>query len=540
MKENAPRYTEEEYDRRRDDPDIEILPGTEIMTDAAKGGDDQASSVLVPQPSNSLDDPLNWSPFWKASAIIATSSLTFTQGFASLALAPMFPFLMEEFNRSLADVIKFTGVIILILGFSNFFWQAASSPRDTTGGLMRSVSVICLISYIWRARATSYSSFMGSIILNGFGAGPAETIQPTVTADLFFLKDRGKWNTLYWVIYMGSLMIAPVVSGSMAQHTGWPSFFWLCSGMTVLSLGMIVFGFPETIWHRGRTAAGHHAKGDWAKASDVQLEDITSSPTGPSPPPQSLVGSGKPTRSQWKAFQTTPVTWRLVWTELWTPWRLFAFPIVLFASFAVSWSCSGLLIINLTQSQVFAAPPYNWTAEQVGLTNLPLFVGTFIGLFTAGPFSDWVCARATARNGGVREPEMRLPAMIPYVVLMMLGHILPAVGYQQKWPWQPIVILGYTCTGIQVAALPAIVSTYAVDSYKPVAGALFVAITVNKNVWGYGMAEFVTGWSEQSGFIPVFMLNMGLTLLFCGVGIVFYYYGKTFRRWTKNSTVHRE
>lgn len=41
-------------------------------------------------------------------------------------------------------------------------------------------------------------------------------------------------------------------------------------------------------------------------------------------------------------------------------------------------------------------------------------------------------------------------------------------------------------------------------------------------------------------FIPVFMLNMGLTLLFCGVGVVFYYYGKTFRRWTKNSTVHRE
>lgn len=132
---------QEEFDRRRDDPDIEILPGTEIMTDAPKGAEDQASSVLVPQPSNSLDDPLNWSPFWKASAIIATSSLTFTQGFASLALAPMFPFLMEEFNRSLADVIKFTGVIILILGFSNFFWQAASSPRDTSGGLMRSVSV---------------------------------------------------------------------------------------------------------------------------------------------------------------------------------------------------------------------------------------------------------------------------------------------------------------------------------------------------------------------------------------------------------------
>ena len=40
-----------------------------------------------------------------------------------------------------------------------------------------------------------------------------------------------------------------------------------------------------------------------------------------------------------------------------------------------------------------------------------------------------------------------------------------------------------------LAGLPAMVTTYAVDSYKPVAGPLMVAITVNKNLWGYGFAE---------------------------------------------------
>ena len=49
-----------------------------------------------------------------------------------------------------------------------------------------------------------------------------------------------------------------------------------------------------------------------------------------------------------------------------------------------------------------------------------------------------------------------------------------------------------TCAGIQVAGIPGIVSTYAVDSYKPVASSLFVAITVNKNVWGYGFSKFIT------------------------------------------------
>lgn len=51
---------------------------------------------------------------------------------------------------------------------------------------------------------------MGACILNGIGAGPAETIQPAVIADIFFLHDRGYHNTLYWVAYMGSLMVGPV------------------------------------------------------------------------------------------------------------------------------------------------------------------------------------------------------------------------------------------------------------------------------------------------------------------------------------------
>jgi hypothetical protein len=171
--------------------------------------------------------------------------------------------------------------------------------------------------------------------------------------------------------------------------------------------------------------------------------------------------------------------------------------------------------------------------------NFAILVGALIGLATAGPLSDWVSARSTRKNGGIREPEMRLPAMIPYIIIMYLGNIVVAVGYQQKWPWEAIVIIGFTCAGIQVAALPAISSTYAVDSYKPVAGSLFVSITVNKNVWGYGFSKFITEWAEEDGFIPPIMTNASLILLWCLFGVLFWWKGKTFRRWSKNSKVHR-
>lgn len=89
-----------------------------------------------------------------------------------------------------------------------------------------------------------------------------------------------------------------------------------------------------------------------------------------------------------------------------------------------------------------------------------------------------------------------------------------------------------------MAAIPAIVSTYAIDSYKPVAGSIFVSITVNKNVWGYGFSEFITPWAEKSGFVKPIMTNMALFVLWCLFAIPFYYYGKTLRKWTAKSSVH--
>lgn len=76
------------------------------------------------------------------------------------------------------------------------------------------------------------------------------------------------------------------------------------------------------------------------------------------------------------------------------------------------------------------------------------------------------------------------------------------------------------------------------DSYKPVVGSVFVTITVNKNVWGYGFSKFITPWTEADGFVPAIMLNMCLTILWCSFGLVFYLYGKQFRKWTSKSYVH--
>lgn len=537
---------------------VKILPGTEVMIDA--GGHDfvkvsaNSDRVLVPQPSNDPSDPLNWNNYWKASAMFCATASSFTQGLGPLSIAPMIPQLIEAFHSDLASVLQFTGIVILVLGFSNFIWVPITTSFGRRPVLLASL-LVSLGSAIWRARAQTYSSFMGACVLNGIGSGPSETFQPTVIADVFFLHDRGAYNTLYFAVYFGALMIGPIIAGSMADHVGWRNFWWLNVACLAVTFIISLVGFPETKWHRShpdelRAQTKPDSKpfpeekvAELMEATDAEKNgktrvtpDLSYAATALRDP---FLGKGKPSKQQFKLFQTNPHPFRSIFLDLWIPWKLFAFPIVEFASFVVSWSASSFLTLNLTQSEVFAAPPYNFSSESIGFMNFAILIGAIIGLATAGPLSDWVSMRATRKNNGIREPEMRLPTMIPYVIIMIIGNFVVAFGYQHQWDWRIIVIIGFTCAGIQVAALPAISSTYAVDSYKPVAGSIFVAITVNKNLWGYGYSKFLTPWILSDGYIPPIMTNMSLITLWCLFGIVFWWKGKTFRNWSRNSMVHR-
>ena len=244
-------------------------------------------------------------------------------------------------------------------------------------------------------------------------------------------------------------MVGPIISGSMSLHVGWRSFWWFNTGLIALSFLMVLFMFPETKYERRHTDETIHQlkttqtteKGS-QNGSDSEgrtqngishTEDtekigshVAGSPTQDTENPLSLqataerdpwLGKGSPSKQQWKLFQANAHPFKTILLDLWIPWKLFAFPIVEFSAFVVSWSCSSFLTINLIQSLAFAAPPYNFDSQVIGFFNFAILIGALLGLATAGPLSDWVSARATRKNRGIREPEMRLPAMSTFSVI---------------------------------------------------------------------------------------------------------------------------
>jgi len=173
----------------------------------------------------------------------------------------------------------------------------------------------------------------------------------------------------------------------MAAQIGWRSFWWLNVGLFGLCIITTAVSFPETKWHRL-----HPSELDQTKASNDDIPAVKSTTGTPKDNEDGIstavtheyqpaypglqasetaqrdpyLGKGSPSKTQWRLWQPAD-THASLWTEISTPWKLFALPIVEFASFVVSWSASCFLTVNLTQSQNFAAPPYNYSSTTIGM-----------------------------------------------------------------------------------------------------------------------------------------------------------------------------
>lgn len=230
----------------------------------------------------------------------------------------------------------------------------------------------------------------------------------------------------------------------MAQNIGWRSFFWLNVALLAVVLLFQIFLFPETKWHRARpNEITHAAQNPSATTADEsepeklvdtkQRENVNVENATDRDP---YLHRGRPSKKQFMLWQLSDNSLKTVLISFWIPWKLLAYPIVELSAFIVSWTASVFLTLNLTQSQAFAAPPYEFKSQTIGFFNFAILIGCFIGLATNGVFSDWISMKATLKNRGIREPEMRLPSIIPYLIISIIGNFVVAFGYQYKWDWR--------------------------------------------------------------------------------------------------------
>lgn len=251
-----------------------------------------------------------------------------------------------------------------------------------------------------------------------------------------------------------------IISGLITIQHSWRYIYYVAAAIIGALIILVLFTFPETAFNRspvdipgsneapselytGREALGestslekglssHHVENNniTHKVGSVTNHGATSTPRKASFVQNLSIFHGKfVAETFWKMF--------------YRPVVLLCLPPILWATLVMSVAIGFVVAISSNFASAFGAT-YGFAAWQSGLCFISALIGTLLGIYFGGKLSDQIADFLTRRNGGIREPEMRLPAMMIGLIASPLGLILYGVGINNHAPWiMPTLGLGF-------------------------------------------------------------------------------------------------
>lgn len=214
----------------------------------------------------------------------------------------------------------------------------------------------------------------------------------------------------------------------------WRVIYEVASACIGLILVLAFFAFPETAFTREKTIESPSPSGvsgpivdtDGIKeeGSHTDLEHAPSSQTLP---------KRKSYLQTLRLFSGTHTDEHLYKIFL-RPLGLICLPPILWSALVESVTIGFLVAVTSNVDSAFEAT-YGFESWQVGVCFISACIGALIGIPAGGQLGDLVADYLTRRNHGIREPEMRLPAMIPSLITTPLALVLYGVGVQHKLHW---------------------------------------------------------------------------------------------------------
>ncbi|KAJ4207487.1 Major Facilitator Super [Fusarium falciforme] len=564
-------------DQPRRDTIDEVLPGTRrLFTDewASVSGDSglekHGDIILVPPPTKSPNDPLNWSlarkiwhSFLVCYIVALTAATSNTAGAAGVGVNEEYGISYDVFNTG-------AGVLFVAIGY----WTLLSSPATHLYGrriLYLVGTVWGLIGNIWFGHLKNKNDTIWSQLFVGASESVAEAVVQLSLLDIWFEHQNGTSLGLYTLATTVGTYVGPLIGGHLAENIGWR---WIghvgaiASGFTLL---LFFFGLEETAFERNRyldlqqnderDAEANSAKADGIpvpppahqggdlvtktsrekseEPADVEagVVDVTESSRRSQTERNRLSVSYSQRKTYWQRIALiTPASnlqglgFRQYVSRLWHTMRIFTFPAVWFAG--LQWGLQNIaLSFYLTvEEDYWIGPPWNYSDAAVGNMNIPCLIGSIIGCFYGGYCSDKFILWMAKRNKGIMEAEFRLYLMVLCVVIFPLGMWLFGIGSAKGWAWPvPYVALGFIGFGYGCAGDLSI--TYLADSYPDMVLEGMVGVAVINNSIATIFTFVCSYWIDtglQDCFIELGVLSFVILMLSLPMAV----WGKQSRRWT--------
>jgi MFS family permease len=209
--------------------------------------------VLIPQPTDDPEDPLNWSRVKKAATLLVigwTAAMSdysaATGGSALLAQA-------ETWHISPNEVNHATAGMTFMLGVGGIFsvWLSAWIGRLP---VLFWTALLAAATAAWSAAAQTFESYMASRILNGMFvvAGAAGGLM--WIKDVWFFHQHARKINVWSTAIILSPFLGPQFMAAILSVSSWRTGMWLNFGIITMGLILVVSLGDETFYPRHLSA----------------------------------------------------------------------------------------------------------------------------------------------------------------------------------------------------------------------------------------------------------------------------------------------
>ncbi|GJD03671.1 Major facilitator superfamily transporter [Colletotrichum higginsianum IMI 349063] len=568
--------------------EAEVIPGTRRLYDEngnnlpgdaslLKHGD----IVLVPQPTESPNDPLRWSlprKIWHSCLVLyivgLTAATSNNAGSGADGVNEEYGIGYDAFNTG-------AGVLFIAIGY----WTLLSSPLVHLYGRRLGYLISMIVNIgglIWYSRITNVAGVIWSQLFVGAAESVGEATVQLSLLDIWFEHQTGSVLGIYTFATAIGTYLGPLIGAYVSSGLGWRWIGYVGALICGGSLIVIFFGLEETEFNRDRYLTGNgerypvgdvHTMPASEKTSvqasarnsvDIEGHDPTDSGTATGPTQvigkeghlaettgtdQGSMMSGTARDRMAFSYSRRKTYWdriRIITPapnlrgtgfkqylfRLWHTLRVFTFPAVWYAG--LQWGLQNIcLTFYLTvQEDWWYGPPWNYSAAAVGNMNLPTLIGSLVGCVYGGYGSDRFMLWMIKRNKGVMESEFRLYLMALCTVVFPTGMWLFGIGSARGWDW-PVPYVGLGFIGFGYGCAGDLSLAYLADSFPEMVLEGMVGVAVINNTIAM-LFTFVASYWIDSGMENCFIALGVLSFVIMGLSLPMIVFGKRTRRWAKD------
>ncbi|KAJ4300543.1 hypothetical protein N0V88_003221 [Collariella sp. IMI 366227] len=518
--------------------------------------------ILVPQPSDDPNDPLNW-PLWKRDLI--TFILSMIAIFAT-CLGPILAAntltMALDMQRSFQSIAQLTGWYLLGVGIAAFLFVPSSRIWGKRH-LFVAGTLMLVATAAWGGATRvkdaprgeprgDYKNMVWARVFQGVATAPFESLVNVAVGDMYCVHQRGIRMAFTNLAVFGGAFFTPILVGKITNTIGWDWSFYLVAIFCAACFPFVFLFCPEIAYRRSRSLNLDLLDTDDPFAVEPTVGSATddaekSGSNGPSElnNGDATKGNGaSPTRKYGIPPKATFKQSLALFNGRKSDeqfWKLLLRPLPLFMQPAFFWACltQGLLIgwtvfIGVILAQFFLATPLWWSEVETGYSYAAAFIGAIIGFVIAGSLSDWSAKYMTKLNHGVYEPEFRLVLVIPQMVLGCaglygMGITVDGLLHSKYHYAVPLTFFALEVAGMVIGAVAS--SLYIVDAYRDLAIEGFTCMIIFKNVFSCGLTMKAFNWliENHTKAARVFNAIGSVQVVVCLLTIPMYVFGKRIR-----------